>query len=291
MAITKRLLIQGSSKYGTDYTTIPVNTQTSIDIESDIGLFSLSIYIRNFDGSKLHQANSFYNVGDKTYLNGSAAEASTSLTDLPNLRIVIKFTPKIPISGSELLFGNDCTVPIRDYVPTTLLATGLKFFSWFINPTVKGDVYNDSPYLYGLTLNSFTKITLPSADSGEALEESEKAVAQENLNKNVDNILSIPTKPKDRQKFFCKVSNCESFTFNDSTPYLFQFDTDFVRMGDSKYHVAIPTYGNRTFDINVSRYANLKLNNFNWIIKQGGYEGVGHGSLGLVLNFSLIDEE
>ena len=61
-------------------------------------------------------------------------------------------------------------------------------------------------------------------------------------------------------------------------------------MADSKYSVSIPTYGNSTFDIDVLRYANEKLDNFNWTIKQGGQDGVGHGRLGLIVNFALRDE-
>lgn len=62
-------------------------------------------------------------------------------------------------------------------------------------------------------------------------------------------------------------------------------------MSDSKYAVLIPTFGSKTFDIDVLKYANETLNNFNWIIKVDGYEGVGYGETGLVLNFALADEE
>lgn len=309
MTITKRLLIQGSSIYGSDYSLISVNTQEFTQIDSEIGAFFVNVSIRNFDGSARHRSNSLFNVGDKKYLNGDLFDndnfqfdnQSPNLRKSPNLRILVKFSPKSPIRGSELLFGNDCTAPIRDYVPTALLATGLKFFSWFVNPTVQGDVYNDSPYLYGLALNSFTNISIlsPNCNTDPKVkvvasvpqESLELADQPENLNENVDNVLDIPTNSKDRQKYFCKVSNCESFVFNESATYSFQFDTNFLRMGDSKYHVSIPTYGNRTFDFDVSQYANLNLNNFNWIIKQSGYGGVKQGITGLVLNFSLENEE
>lgn len=287
MTLTKRLLIRASNCYDSDGSVLPVNTGEPVEITSLIGKFSVSVFIRNFDGSEPHRLNSLYNVGDSKFIDGQEFSnfKNDSIGDIPNLRIVIKFTPSQPVKGSDLLFGNDCTTSIKEYVPTTLLATGLKFFTWFINLTMKGDVYSQSPYLYAPALNSFSRITLlnglaigsPSAD--------------ENLNDNNDNALQIPKQSKERIKFFCKIKNCEDFVFNDASDYNFSFDTNFLRMADSNYHVAIPTYGNRTFDINVLRYANENLNNFNWVMKYQGDDGIQSGTTGLVLNFSLRDEE
>lgn len=304
--IVKRLVIKASNNYDSGFKVVPVNTNKPLEIQSEIGVFTLCVYIKNFDGARVHQCNSLYNFEDTHYLDSSGATDKGGEFDgpLPNLRLEINFRPKQPIKGSDLVFGNDLTVPVRDYIPTALLASGLKFFTWFINKTIKGDIYNDKPYLYGLALNSFTFLSLKGSISdknshvSEVVENSESKKSQipdvpsfvENLNANIDNVLQIPEASVSRRKFFGQLSNCESFVFNEATDYKLQFDTNFVKMADSQYAVAIPTYGNRTFDINVSKYANEKLNNFNWVIKQGGIEGVGSGLTGLIINFALADE-
>lgn len=302
----KRLLIKASNSYDTNWQVVPVNTRKAIDIESDIGVFSLIVNVRNFDGCHDHHQNSMYNAGDEKYLDGS--QADTPAKEDPrykaNLRLEVSFRPKRQIKGSELLFGNDFTVPIKSYVPTSLLSTGLKFFTYFVNKTIKGEIYGDKPFLYGLALNSFTYMSI-NQDKKEAIAleatESDKGDdgstgdhnhnVTENLNSNEDNALKIPSQLAQRKRFFNNVNHCESFVFNDTTNYVLQFDTSYLKMADSKYSVSIPTFANKSFDIDVSNYANDELNNFNWVIKQGGYEGVGFGTLGLVINFALVNED
>ncbi|SGZ50313.1 CIC11C00000003273 [Sungouiella intermedia] len=289
MSTTKKLLLKVSSGHDVENEVVPVNTGKFVDIKSDIGLASVSVYIRNFDGSQLHQDNSLYNAGDSKYLNGDASNISSKESSgcLPNLRIILKLQPSQTISGLDLLFGNDCTTPIRDYVPTTLLATGLKFFSWFINPTIQADIYCESPYIYAPALNSFSTIGI--SDSSEDLE-SLIENDEENLALKSNESVKLPKKRNERIKHFCKLSNCKQFQFQEGIEYLFVFDTNYLQLGDSNYNVAIPTFGNRTFDINVLRYANNDLNNFNWTLKSGGIDGIDKGTSGLVLNFSLVNE-
>ncbi|ODV79925.1 DUF1769-domain-containing protein [Suhomyces tanzawaensis NRRL Y-17324] len=303
MPIVKRLHIKASNNYESGFKIVPVNTNRPVVIESDLGTISLCINIKNFDGSTPHLSNSLYNVGDKVFLDGEAIDSSVEDSDelvksvLPNLRLEIKFLPKVPIKGSELLFGNDFLVPIKEYVPTTLLSTGLKFFTWFINKTVKGDIYGDKPFLYGAALSSITSIAVDKNpnDALKVVDPPKKAPTdlvnfKENLKDNGDG-LDVPEDSFARKKFFGDIKNCDKFTYNHNHSYLLQFDTTSVKMADSKYAVTIPTYGSKTFDFDVSSYANDHLNNFNWTLKRGGYEGVGHGVLALVVNFSLLDEE
>lgn len=306
-SVVKRLVIRVSSSYDLSNSQIvPINTNKPIDIESDIGVFSLVINIKDFDGAKPHISNSCYNLRDGKYLNGEPCEKKETINVdhfNPNLRFNINFKPKYPIKGSDLIFGNDFLVPIRNQIPTTLLSTGLKFFTWFINKTVRGDVYSDKPFIYGLALNSFSFLSINNDHAKSILEQNETTLAgkssdestdrlnlTENLNENIDNILKIPTKSLDRKKFFTTLSNCDDFVFNESTSYIFQFDTNYLKLADSKYAVSIPTYGNKTFDINVSSYANEELDNFNWTIKQGGIDAVGLGKIGLIINFALLNE-
>lgn len=305
--IVKRLVIRASNSYDLSNSQIvPINCNKPIEIESEIGVFKLIINIRDFDGAQPHTANSRYNLKDEKFLNNEPSE-KIEVTNIdhfnPNLRFNINFKPKCPIKGSDLIFGNDFLVPIRDQIPTTLLSTGLKFFTWFINKTVKGDVYSDKPFIYGLALNSFSFVSINNTHAKNILDQNDSTFNDrpigestdrlnltENLNENIDNILKIPTKSLDRKKFFTNISNCEDFVFNDSASYIFQFDTNYLKLGDSKYAVSIPTYGNKTFDLNVSSYANEVLDNFNWTIKLGGIDAVGLGKLGLIINFALLDE-
>ncbi|CAK9436229.1 uncharacterized protein LODBEIA_P07870 [Lodderomyces beijingensis] len=288
MAIVKRLFIKASSNYDTDFQIVPVNSDQPLEIKSDIGIFKLFVDIKQFDGAKEHLSNSLYNRKDQTYLNGEKVDAKPreleSAGPDPNLRISIEFTPQDDIPGGELVFGNDFTYAIKEYVPTTLLSTGLRLFNWFINNTVTGDIYNEKPYLYGLALNSFSYVGINKLEpSGIVNEKSKPINYKENLN---EYLQEIPEDSNGRIKFFNSREKCNEFVFKKDTNYDFRFDTDFLKLGDSKYLVSIPK-----FDLDVSRYANDTLNNVNWVIKQNGFEGVGQGKLGLVINFALSTEE
>lgn len=288
MSTIKRLLITILDKDGRDQV-LPVNTGNTIQLNSEIGEFGISVYIKDFDGCQQHRANSLKNFGDGFYLNGDKATDVKNFTvnNSPNLRILFKFTPSSDIKGSELMFGNDCPTPVRDYIPTTLLSTGIRFFSWFINPTITQDIYCDEPYLYGLALNSFTKIASGSIDLGNFFNDS-----LDNL-EDLEESQNIPKKSKDRCKYFCKKHHAENFTFRRDQNYLFLFDTNFVNIGNSEYNVAIPTYKDRTFNISVLQYANENLNNFNWTVKQATdseKQSANLGNFGVKLNFRLIDE-
>lgn len=291
MTSTKRLLIRASSSFDGDYSVLPINSGEFVELHSEIGVFSLAVFIKNFDGCDQHKDNSFYNVGDDTLLNGQKPSRVTEDLDsqlgLSNLSILVKFTPKAAISGSDLLFGNDCPTPIKNHIPVTILSSGLKFFTWFINPTIKADLYSENPYLYGLALNSFTNIgKWGSFSMKEVLTKTDDGLDSEDREE-----LKLTSNAAERQKLFCDKAKCEKFTFRENEDYYLIFGTNFLRIGDSKYHVAIPTFGGRTFDIDVSRYADDTLNNFNWTIKKGGSDGSRNGVLGLLLNFALVEED
>lgn len=287
MAIIKRLFIKASNNYDSNFQIVPVNTNQPLEIKSDIGVFKLLVNIKQFDGSQPHLSNSLYNQDDKTYLNGEKIDFNPSPKAKgpePNLRINIEFTPKEDIKGGDLLFGNDFTYAIKEYVPTTLMNTGLKLFNWFVNDTVKGDVYNDKPYLYGLALNSFSYIGINQPiPLGIIDEKAHPMNFKEDFEGKVE---KPPTSSNERKKRFNTTAKCDEFTFDKGQKYNFTFDTDFLKLADSKYLVSIPK-----FDFDVSRYANDTLNNVNWVIKEGGIEGVGLGKLGLIINFALKTEE
>ncbi|KAI5950994.1 hypothetical protein KGF54_004068 [Candida jiufengensis] len=287
MTTIKRLFIKASNNYDSDFQIVPVNTNEPLEIKSDIGVFKLLINIKKFDGSQPHLSNSLYNQEDKTYLNGDKIDFNTNSNKEdgpePNLRINIEFIPKEDIKGGDLIFGNDFTYSIKDYVPTTLLSTGLKLFNWFINDTVKGDIYSSKPFLYGLALNSFSYIGIDKKPKEVVDTKAKPMNYKENISDEIEN---GPTNSTERKKFFNTAEKCNQFTFKTNKKYDFQFDTDFLKLSDSKYLVSIPR-----FDIDVSKYANDTLNNVNWVIKKNGYDGVGSGTLGLIINFALRTED
>lgn len=293
--MVKRLVIKASNNYNGEYQTVPINSLAPVKIILELGTFELLINIKNFDGSKPHKTNSLRNLGDKQYLNGEpkTGKEPEGLEDTKqsNLSFEINFQPNQSVNGKDLIFGNDFTTPIKDSVPVTLLSAGLKFFNWFINSTVKGDIYNDKPYLYGPVLNSCTYMSIDDKIPFKySTADTSSSKYPENLNDNIDNVLKIPGLSLDRKKFFNKLPTCENFVFLNSNAYKMKFDTNFIKMADSKYSVSLPTYNSNTFDIDVLSYANEKLNNFNWVIKCGGYDGVASGTVGLVVNFALVDE-
>ncbi|CAN3357696.1 hypothetical protein DICA3_C13542 [Diutina catenulata] len=283
---TKRLYIRASNNYKEkgDQQIVPINTNEPVVVESDLGKFELIINIASFDGSKPHLSNSCRSQGDKKYLNGDERGADANLVKRSDKYVSFEvfFTPNEDISGTELLFGNDIDVPVSKWIPTSLLNTGLKLFTWFINKTVKGDASGDHPFIYGMAINSF--LYIHECDEGEHPEK-KPIDSKENLGE------GIPTKPSDRVSYFLKPANCAKFTWQKGKRYQLHFDSDFIKMADSKYAISLPTFAGKSFDINVSNYANETLNNFNWVIKKGGQTKVGEGVPGLIVNFALLDEE
>ncbi|RCK58937.1 hypothetical protein Cantr_07785 [Candida viswanathii] len=282
MPITKRLFIKASNNYDSDFQIVPINTQQPLEIDSDIGFFKLYINIKQFDGSKPHLSNSLYNLGDDVFLNGEKIDFNVPEKEKVenNLRMYVEFTPYKDIKGSQLVFGNDFTYSIKEFVPATLMNTGLKMFNWFINDSIKGDAYTDKPYLYGPGLNSFTYMAIKNGNK--AVDPHAKKPV-ENLG---DQLKGAPKDPNSRKKYFKNFTKCDAFTFKKDTTYILQFDTDYLKLADSKYSVSFTG-----FDFNVNSYANDVLNNVDFVIKEGGYDAVGKGNLGLVVNFAVLLED
>lgn len=290
--MTKRLLIQVASSHNSEFKTISVNSGEYISLDSSIGHFEISVDIRNFDGCQEHIDHSFYNYGDEETLgHASHTERKHNNNDsLPNLKIVIKFTPTRPINGSKLLFGNEFPALIQKHVPVSLISTGLKFFRWYVNPTVESNMHNDHPYIYSTALSGLSGMGV--LDTTENEEKVIKAILSgtENLNTFTNDSNTIPTNSEKRWKYFCDGNNCEKFLFTPDRTYLMAFETNLLKMCDSKYHVAIPAFGSKTFDINVLKYAKPDLDHFDWIVKTGEADVTDNDNVGLVLNFKLIEE-
>lgn len=279
--MSKKLHITASTSYDGTFQTVPVNSGRALLFESDLGLVLVQIYIKDFNGSNEHPSG----VPTKD-------EPEHDNQSIPNFRLLITLKPSEAILGTQLLFGNECLTPVKDQVPVSLLSTGLKFFSWFINPSIKTDLYGDMPYLYGYALNSFSKINVRKDNNATDGHESIEPLAgsTENLNEALDD-QDIPIKSEGRKKYFTSTDNASKFTFLEGQTYTFQFDTDLIKLGNSQYKILIPTYGNRTLDIDVAQYSNETLNNFNWVLKKDGINGAKQGTIGLLINFALAKDD
>lgn len=80
------------------------------------------------------------------------------------------------IYGDDLLWGNDFDKPIRDQLPYGS-GLGVQILQKTIDPSVEGDIYADTPYLYGAALTSFNKVATGKVNAGNENEnkaESEK---------------------------------------------------------------------------------------------------------------------
>lgn len=281
MSETRKLSITISDS-STVHTALPVNTGNFVHVDNELGSFGVSVFIKNFDGASTHEENSLHNYMDEVFLNGKPFEASKSdqeLSELPNLRLIVKFKPKEDIRGSEFLFGNDLDVPVKGHIPTSILATGLKFFKWFINPTIESDLYSCHPFIYGLALNSFTKIGVNVSDTDFLTN------ADENL-LSVTDILDIPKNSSQRINFFCNEEKARAFVFEKGVTYTMSFDTNYLRLGNSVYHIVIPMIGSKTLDIDVLKYADDSLNNIDWVIKRKSANKEDDTSLRI--NFALM---
>lgn len=281
-AMTSKLLITAGSNYDETLQIVPVNSAEPLVIDSEIGRILLQVFIKNFAGSKDHYPSSKYNVSSLSDVEAASPTENFS-TELPNFRILINFQPSRSIQGSQLVFGNESLTPVKDHVPVSLLSTGLKFFSWWLNPSIKGDVYSETPYLFGLALNSFSRIRIDDKISNETIMPINDD--KENLK---DKDTRIPESASARKKYYSTETKAAEFTFNQEESYTFQFDTNYIKLGDSQYKLLIPTYGQHSLDIDVGHYANDSLNSFNWVLKQHGIDGAKKGVPGLIIKFALV---
>lgn len=287
--MTKRLLITALLDQDTNAVVIPVNSDTTTHIQSILGDFGIRVFIRDFDGSEPHRANSLLNVCDSHYLDGNPVNSKSDAgnAEMPNLRLVFEFNPKSKIEGPALSFGNNLEVPVKDYIPASLISTGLKFFNWFVTSKLQSDIYADTPYIYGSALNGFTfikAIPISQHDKPEPF-----GYIQEDMSPVSADGASIPIKAEDRKAFFSSSDNCKSFSFEPEFEYKFLFETNLLKLGNSNYSICIPVIGGKSFELDVGKYSNEKLSSFNWVL---GRDASSPDTLrGLRINFALVNED
>ncbi|KAI9862305.1 MAG: hypothetical protein M1813_004781 [Trichoglossum hirsutum] len=105
--------------------------------------------------------------------------------------------PKIPIRGDHLIFGNDFDNPVRDRLPPGF-NTAFKIVTWVIDPGLDGDVYSDTPYLYGPALSSLNILRV--GDRMEQLPDWRDET--ETLEEGGERGDEVPGEPGKRMRFF-----------------------------------------------------------------------------------------
>ncbi|CCH44226.1 hypothetical protein BN7_3785 [Wickerhamomyces ciferrii] len=268
---TKALKITASSQYeDPNPQIVPVNSESPITINSPSGKIQLYLRIKDFKGSIDHDVIS---SKDSPYFK---------FNQDANISIQLSFTPNQDISGDGLLFGNDFSYPIKDYLPYGT-STGLNLFKKYVDPSVDGDLYLEKPYLYGKALSSFNVINdkVPDKDSPNVFIE-ENLVNDEFTTRK----LIIPVESSDRQKIFHQVKNQEDFIFEKDHTYNFDFFSGLLSLKNSQFNIKLPG----GFEINLSNYLNENFNSVRYVLKKGtsGELGTEFGEPLLVINFELV---
>ena len=130
----------GSSYDITTHQTVQVNHPTSTHISTDLCDAKIAVRIQNYRGLPRNSPNTSPYFSHAGHLHD---QYSISFTLLPHKSI----------PGSALLFGNSFDQPIRDRLPPGT-NTALRIVKWAVDPGLDGDLYSDTPHLYGNALSS-----------------------------------------------------------------------------------------------------------------------------------------
>lgn len=175
-----------------------------------------------------------YNSVDSAYF-----EQPEHKDDQLSVQFSVRF--KEPVSGDDLMWGNDFDAPIRDILPPAF-SMGLRMFKWTVDPSVEGDVYSDKPYLYGRALTSINRIR-QDKDAGDT----DSAVEWVGFF-NDEHLDHTDYVGKGRMQHYMIADERKQFEFGTADTWNFDFYTPYLSMGDS-FAIKLPMFG---FD--VSRY-------------------------------------
>ena len=188
--------------------------------------------------------------------------------------ISFTFVPKVDIPGSEMVFGNDFDRPIRDRLPPGF-GQAFRIVKWWVDPGLEGDVYSDTPYLYGSVLSSWNVLRVgekvvdeerhdikaeykvPGAEGfgGVVVEE-----GGEGDGLTVREEMGVPGDSAGRKKFFLTEANREAFTFEKGRLYESDFGNPYLDFND--FSLKLPG-----FSLNVVRYIDAKTHELRYVLK------------------------
>ncbi|PVH96628.1 DUF1769-domain-containing protein, partial [Periconia macrospinosa] len=183
------------------HTSVPVNTEKPISISSEHLDAKVTVRIKDYRGLPKDSPSTspYFSHPSHPYDRYS---------------ISFSFTPKSPISGADLVFGNDFDHPIRDRLPP-LFDKAFGIVKWWIDPGLEGDVYGDEPYLYGALLSSINVLNI-SASGEDKKDEEESEIFAEDTSALEQN---LPATSAARQKHFLTPANRTAFEFTPGHTY------------------------------------------------------------------------
>lgn len=161
------------------------------------------------------------------------------------------------IAGDELVWGNDFDRPIRDQLPYGT-GVGLQIMKYAVDPSVDGDVYSDTPYLYGSALSSFNKISKETVDEdgqvvwpGIIEEDNLQDESEPEAQLEPAEDLEVPQDSVERSRFFLSEAHRQRFAFRTApVQYSFDFYTPYLDLG-AEFAINLPG-----FKLNVEKYGN-----------------------------------
>jgi len=141
--------------------------------------------------------------------------------------------PKTPINSNDLVLGNDFDHPIRDRLPPGS-EQALRIVKWFVDPGLEGDIYSDTPGLFGSVGSSVNVLhvgdmhsptqnstTSEKASHGEEIHVVREGGTASGLTTREE--LKIPDAAAGRKKWFLTEKNRMAFTFEKGRQYEFDF--------------------------------------------------------------------
>ena len=233
------------------HTLVSVNTPHPTKISSSLGSALLSVRIQNYRGMAAPFPWACI-VALLTLFTLTGLPLSSPVTSpyfsLPphthdQYSISFLLRPNISIPGSSLVFGNDFSHPIRDRLPPGF-NTALRIVKWAIDPGLDGDVYSDTPYLYGNALSSIN--TLKVMGTGDELEyweeELEKGLEEggERGGEGVRREAGRPDEAQARKKWFLEKERTEQWVWEKDTVYGVDFFNPYLDFNGSIFSFSFP---------------------------------------------------
>ncbi|ORY04665.1 hypothetical protein BCR34DRAFT_572510 [Clohesyomyces aquaticus] len=218
----------GHSYHPSTHQDVHVNSEKPVDISSQHIDAKIHIRIKDYRGLPPNSPS-------------SSPYFSTPKHPYDRYSISFSFTPKSPISGHHLVFGNDFDHPIRDRLPP-LFDKAFGIVKWWIDPGLDGDVLSDEPYLYGALLSSINVLRIGSKtpgsgdssassttgndDSDDSDSSEDVVVYEEGAEGNgvsVRDSHKIPHDSRQRQKHFLSEHTRKAFQFEAGREYKCDF--------------------------------------------------------------------
>lgn len=237
------------------------NAPISYTIDTPHMSLTFAIRIQNFSGLP----------------DGSPSTSSYFTHDLhkyDQYSIAFSFIPKVDIPGQELVFGNDFDRPIRDRLPPGF-GQAFRIVKWWVDPGLEGDVYSDTPYLYGPVLSSWNILRIGEKIVDEErhdmkgeykVPEAEKfhdVVVEEGADGTGEEFrtkLSCPRDSAGRKKFFLTDANRQAFVFEKGRLYQSDFGNPYLDFND--FSLKLPG-----FSLNVVKYIDAKTHELRYVLK------------------------